>query len=351
VLWLASASTGKEPPVSEEDCRVFFFQAGEMTAHPAGGAGQGDYFLLEKTPFDASLTIPIVWLRAVIFPSRTRGWSEKELLSKAGKGQELLLVPAKRGFDRIPGFIFRFSAEGVHFAPGEEQEARLFPWKKVAAVLRGPDPEEPPPPLGKEFDTRLDFPRGGHFLVKVLGVDSRGVHVRLPWGEEPHCPWENLRGLLPPEKDRLFLSMVRPLKVEEVPFLGPGKPFLFRWKADRSCTGGPLLAGGRRWPLGLGVHSRTRLTFALGGKWSRFFTLAAVDDSALSLPVRGDAALRIYADGKVLWERKSLQGGEGPVAVGPLDVSGAKELTLEVDFGRSLHLGDRVDWILPVLFR
>ena len=39
------------------------------------------------------------------------------------------------------------------------------------------------------------------------------------------------------------------------------------------------------------------------------------------------------------------------MTVGPLEVSGGEELELEVDFGDSLHLGDRVDWILPVIFR
>ena len=148
--------------------------------------------------------------------------------------------------------------------------------------------------------------------VAPLGLKGRTLRVRLPWGVRAACPWETVEGLALPGKDRLFLSSAEPARVEEVPFLGPGHPFLFPWKRNRSCTGSPLRAGGRKWPLGIGVHSRSRLFFSLGGKWKYFFTLAAVDDSALGLPMSGDATVRVLLDGKVLWERKSLKGGEGP---------------------------------------
>ncbi len=321
-----------------------------MAGKLLGGDPQGETFLFGGTPF-GTLRIPLPWLRGLLYPSRIRGWRAGELLARAGPGKEILLVPARRGFDEIPGFLFCFAPGAIHFAPGQEKDARVFPVGKVAALVRGPDPDEPLPPLGKAYGARLDLPWGTHLDVALRGLKEGRLLVRLPWGKDASCPWKDVEGLTLPGGDRLFLSFAAPSRVEEIPYLGPGHPFLFHWKRNRSCTGGPLRAGGRKWPLGLGVHSRCRLFFALQGKWNYFFTLAAVDDSALDLPVRGDAGVRVYLDGKIIWERKSLKGGEGPVPVGPLKVSGGKELGLEVDFGKSLHLGDRVDWILPVLFR
>ncbi len=347
--WISSLGKGPGKPAPPPS-RAVLFQGGELAGKLLGGDPQGETFLFGDTPF-GSLRIPLPWLRGLLFPSRIRGWRAGELLSRAGPGKEILLVPARRGFDEIPGFLFRFAPGAIHFAPGQERDARVFPLEKVAALVRGRDPDEPLPPLGKDFRARLDLPYGAYLMTSPLGVKEGKLLLRLPWGQEASCPWKDVEGLALPGKDRLFLSFSKPLRVEETPYLGPGHPFLFPWKRNLSCLGTPLRAGGKRWPLGLGVHSRCRLFFALDGKWKFFFSLAAVDDSALKLPVPGDAAVRVYLDGKIIWEKKSLKGGEGPVAVGPLDVSGGKELALEVDFGNSLHLGDRVDWILPVLFR
>ncbi len=348
IAWISSLGEepgGAAPPPS----RAVLFQGGELAGKLLGGDPQGETFLFGETPF-GSLRIPLPWLRGLLFPSRIRGWRPAELLSRAGPGKEILLVPAKRGFDEIPGFLFRFAPGAIHFAPGQERDARVFPLEKVAALVRGRDPDEPLPPLGKAFRARLDLPFGAHLMTAPLGVKEGRLLLRLPWGKKASCPWKDVEGLALPGDGWSFLSFSKPLRVEETPYLGPGHPFLFPWKRNLSCAGTPLRAGGKRWPLGLGVHSRSRLFFALKGRWKFFFALAAVDDSALKLPVPGDAAVRVYLDGKILWERKSLKGGEGPVPVGPLDVSGGEELVLEVDFGNSLHLGDRVDWILPVLF-
>ena len=61
---------------------------------------------------------------------------------------------------------------------------------------------------------------------------------------------------------------------------------------------------------------------------------------------------RVLVDGKPVWTSAgSVRGGEAARVVGPLDVSGAKSLVLEVDFGEGQHQMDRADWVDPVLVR
>jgi hypothetical protein len=55
-------------------------------------------------------------------------------------------------------------------------------------------------------------------------------------------------------------------------------------------------------------------------------------------------------DGQQRFERSDVVRGKlhGPVRI---DVSGAKQVTLEVDFGRNGDIQDRFDWIEPGLVK
>jgi len=62
------------------------------------------------------------------------------------------------------------------------------------------------------------------------------------------------------------------------------------------------------------------------------------------LEVRGDARVTVKRGDEVVFEGQVRSGGE-PLRVGPLPVVSRELLTLTVDFGRGLDLGDRVDWL------
>ena len=106
------------------------------------------------------------------------------------------------------------------------------------------------------------------------------------------------------------------------------------------------------------MHSTSRVRVTLDGAWSTFEVGIGVDDSVLenatsaSEGVRGDVGARVLGDDRVLWQTKSVKGGEGVTWTGPLDVSGVKTLTLEVDRGPDgLSTLDRADWVRPLLVR
>ena len=66
---------------------------------------------------------------------------------------------------------------------------------------------------------------------------------------------------------------------------------------------------------------------------------------------RGNLEARVLGDGKVLWKASDARAGQPALRVGPLDVSGVKQLVLEVDFGKELMMLDRADWVDPILVR
>jgi len=346
-FWLAPLAVAES---EARPVRVLLFPRGRLHGARAVTDEEGEVLRLEGTPL-GDLEVPVPRLRGLLYGPRIRGWSEEELLAKAGPGEELLLRVAKRGFDPIKGFFYRLSGKAFHFAPAGREQANAFPVEGVAALLRGADPlarekgEKERPPH------RLSLNDGTTLPVGVVGLAEGMLRVKLPWGGVGRTPVKRISGLELPGPDFRFLSMLRPSRVEERSWFGPNQPFLYPHQRDRSCTGGPLLAGGVLWSRGLGCHSRCRLTYTLDKKWKRFFALAALDDTAARLDLPGRADLRVLVDGRKAWEARDLGPGVPPRTVGPLSLEGVKELTLEVDFGARLHVGDRVGWLLPVLYR
>ena len=96
------------------------------------------------------------------------------------------------------------------------------------------------------------------------------------------------------------------------------------------------------------AHSRTTLTFDLPpGGWGRLVTAVSIDGDR----PRGDAAVRVLADGEAVFTRDSLTAADGVVPVSADLPAGAATVTLVVDYGRLLDVQDRVRWRRPALVR
>lgn len=99
---------------------------------------------------------------------------------------------------------------------------------------------------------------------------------------------------------------------------------------------------GSSYAKGLGMHSQSRLTYDLAGKYRRFEALVGLDENSGQ---KGTARINVLVDGKPreLGEKTDLKGLDKPVSLS-LDVSGAKLLTLGVDFGKRGSVQSHVDW-------
>jgi len=133
-----------------------------------------------------------------------------------------------------------------------------------------------------------------------------------------------------------------------------------RWQPRshlRSDDGCLLRIGDRVYRHGFYAHSKSRISIPLDGAYTTFRTTFGVltDDPRGAernrRPDLADVDARILADGKELWARKSITLGDGAIAIGPLDLAGAKTLVLEVDYGKNLDVCDDVAWVDPILVR
>ena len=128
--------------------------------------------------------------------------------------------------------------------------------------------------------------------------------------------------------------------------------FRYRWLAweyvpNRNVLGAPIRVAGETFDYGIGVHSRSSLTYDLKGIYREFVTSLGIDDSGGSY---ADVAVLILVDGKRRFDQSHVKRGKllGPVR---LDVTKAKRLELIVDYGDNGDIQDRFDWVEAALIR
>jgi hypothetical protein len=186
-----------------------------------------------------------------------------------------------------------------------------------------------------EADGKLHFRRlpaaGG---VGATGAPSGAVEAGKP--AELAFPTSSVREVRYLGRGVVYLSDLEPAQVEEKPFFG----YPLAWQRDLSVGKGRLTLREQAFDKGLGVHARCRLTYALDGTYARFHALIGVDDEARG---KGNCVFEVWLDGKQRFASGPVTGQDAPRPV-DLDVTGAKELVLLVDFGEGGDVGDRGDW-------
>jgi len=180
---------------------------------------------------------------------------------------------------------------------------------------------------------RLDD--GSSLWLAVAGMADGRLTGAVADGLDVAVPWDSVVSLEVRSPRLVFLSDLDPVEVEQQPLV----TFAGRWQRDRNVVGGPLTLGGRTYEKGLGVHSRCRLEYDLGGRYDVFAATIGLDASAAG---RGDCVFEVQADGKELFSKR-MTGKDTPVEV-RLPVKGAERLTLAVEWGEDLDLADRADW-------
>ncbi|MDB5308023.1 MAG: hypothetical protein JWO38_2225 [Gemmataceae bacterium] len=245
-----------------------------------------------------------------------------------------------RNGDTVPGTLDGFAtpAPAVRFKP-DTGEARAVPLAELSVVAFNPTLARPRKPKGPY--ARLVLRDGTRLALVGVTADADTLKGKTLFGRAVEVPLADLVALDVIGGKAVYLADVRPRKVEQAGFLGQGWP----WAVDRTVRGASLQLltpiGEATFDRGLGTHPRTVLTYDLGGKYRRFESLVGLDAASGG---RGRAVVHILVDGKEqdLPDLQKLTARPAvPVRV---DVRGAKELTLVVDFGPAGDVQADVDW-------
>jgi hypothetical protein len=336
-----------EPPAADPD------SVGELTF--VGGdrvrvevlAGDGDV-LGVRLAGNAALAVEVDHLRSLVFGGRVPEGRLATVMAPARGDRLFWLRPG--GLDRVDGTLEEFEAGGVRFEG--VLGSKLFPWREVAALFVEPlgEPELPSPDASTTLVV-ADLADGGRLHGRLVGFGPESCRLELAGRRPVELPYGVLRELTEYGGRVAFLSDLAPDEALE------GSPFDddlgMRWphRVDRCVSGEPLRAGGRAWSRGLGVHAPSRLAWKLDGSWKELRGAVAVDDSVLLLPRRGSVEFEVALDGRSAWKSGVVRGGQAPLDLPALDLTGVKELALEVHMATEFHVADRADWLRLMLVR
>lgn len=175
-------------------------------------------------------------------------------------------------------------------------------------------------------------------LTSATCTDGRTLTGTTVFGAPVRVPLARVVVLMLFQGRADYLSDLKADKYEFHPYLDASWPLA----VDANVCGGDLRLAGSTYDKGVGLHSRSRVTYTLGGAYRRFEAVVGLDDRC---GVRGSVRVRVLADGKALnlGGPRELTARGGPLAVS-VSVAGARELTLEVDFGAGGDVEDVVNW-------
>jgi hypothetical protein len=139
-----------------------------------------------------------------------------------------------------------------------------------------------------------------------------------------------------------YLSDLKPESVRWAPFFGVGKSLpaveqFYAPRQDRGFDQNSLRLGGKDYPKGLAVHSRTELTYRLPEGFCRLLAVAGIDDAVRP---NGKVRLVIRGDENILLETV-VTGDHLPEAI-DLDITGVRRLVILVDFTDAVNIGDHL---------
>ena len=252
---------------------------------------------------------------------------------------EALYLRTRSGFDLIAGFLHAFGSKGILFQPDAADGPQWYsPTQFSSLRLRGGEDREKIAPM--TLLTRTADRLG----VTLLTCGEQGLDVVVDSGATVHIDWADV-ACLTFERGVTHLSAMTPAQVVETGFEGE---VVYSWQKDRSVIGGELMAQGLAFGRGIGMHSKSRLSFLVPEGATHFYTRVAFDDSVAELPVKAHAEVRVLVGNKVLFEDKELQQSQTTQNAGLHAVKVGDTITLEADFGRGRDLGDRVNWLLPM---
>lgn len=274
-----------------------------------------------------------------------RAWRKAGAKPPAPTGEQDFDLFTFSHLDQMEGTFLRVTSRTV-MAHTRFSDEHAIGFVKLLAI-RFADAPAPEQPKGRSVELRLiDGSRLTARSVTAKGDKITAVTLRK---ETIEFDLRNVLSLHQKGGRFVYLSDMAPAETKIVPWIGEA----YAWdrpRIDRNFLDRPILVGGEAWQKGIGVISGTSMTWKLDGTFKKFQGRIALDDAAGE---EGDVVFEVLVDGKRKYRSETIRRakkGDGPVRIPPIDLAGAKTLTLKVVYVDDFVM-DFADWIEPMLVR
>ncbi len=338
-----------------------FERIGNVLDEPRGSAiwlANGDRLIARSTAIEDE-QLRAAWRE---FPE----WPEFALPLESVRGLSLSLPHSRERRDELAAWLFdrKEQRDELRLLNGDVSSGEVAKWRDGTISLKTTGREVTLPiadvrdiafnpelltlPEPKELCWLVSLRDGSRVTLlastsRVAGTTLKAAHVSgVAWDIPLDAIFEIrvLRGRA------VYLSDLAPLESRQTPFLSGSREWPLQ--RDRSVAGRPLRLGGREFSKGLGMHSRSTVTYDLAEKYRAFHAVVGLDDTTVGA---GTVLCAVEVDSRRVFEERVLSRPKGAKRLPVIDVSGAKRLTLIVDFGELGDSQDHVDWGDAVLLR
>ena len=323
------AENGQPETVSDSYIRVTITDHSELAGSTVKSDGQHLSITTEEL---GKLQIPAQKVKSVLFSKLDDNLrTQWELLTKKESRDDLLVIKKGETLDFLPGVVTQFDDTNVLFLyEGNEIPVRR---EKVFGIIH-PHPYTP----AEQVICRIETTAGNSLFVQEISLEDDTFRVRTGPDHFITIPKTQMR-LIDFSLGRIvYLSDMPHESVEYTPYFD----VVWEYQRDKTIDGSALKLGNQEYSKGLWIHSKTRLTYRLAGDFSRFQALIGIDASVAESGL-GHVHVVITADEKVLFE-EDISAFTAPQKI-DLDITGHRFLSLLVDFGEGLNIGDRLDLV------
>lgn len=274
-------------------------------------------------------TLPLDALRAIqLSPFTASPEFARALATPQAASDRIFLRDEAGALTSLTGVIHSLSQQQLQVEVGGK--LRDVPRAKLAGLVIAQPPMASQPPR-----LTLALHDGSQLSGSSLSLHESQATLQLAPRIALQFPWSAVLSVAVRSQRVQFLSDLKPLNQEQQAIVTLPLPAQF----DRSASGGPLVLGSRTYEKGLGVHARSSLTFATSGKFDQFAATIGLDPHH---GAHGDCLFQVLADGEPLFTKR-LKGSDPPLDV-QLGITGRQQLTLRVEPGPALDMGDHANW-------
>lgn len=281
-----------------------------------------------ETSLAGKLTIPLDQVRGMrLDPAAPNAVFDKTLAAPSAD-QDRLFIKIEDKVDSVAGIFKSLGDKEFQFELGGE--IKSLPREKLFGVVVAQGSAEDDPT--KAAITLRD---GSLIAGEIDSLTAGKLTAKLPGGSPVEIPQEAIAFLALRSSRLEFLSDLKPVEEEQRSIAFLDVP----WQKDRSVQNRTLTLGQRTFEKGIGCHAECRLTFAADGKWDVLAAVIGIDAETMG---KGDCIFIVLADGESVFSRR-VKGTDAPQEI-QVEIPRAKRVTLLVEAGAGLDLGDHADW-------